>query len=105
RHKIVVETRMVLVREPDGRQLVIEATHPITERKQLEESLRERAQELTEADRRKNEFVAMLAHELRNPLAPLRNAAFILKNTSPDGAMQEHVRNIMDRQIQNISRM
>ena len=39
----------------------------------MEEELRRRAEELAAADRRKDEFLAMLAHELRNPLAPIRN--------------------------------
>ena len=51
----------------------------ITERKQGEEELQRLAAELSEADRRKNEFLAMLAHELRNPLAPIRNAVQILR--------------------------
>ena len=46
----------------------------LTERKRLEEELRRRADELAEADRRKDEFLAMLGHELRNPLAPVMNA-------------------------------
>ena len=47
----------------------------ITERKRLERELRKRIEALDEADRQKDEFLAMLAHELRNPLAPMRNAA------------------------------
>ena len=46
----------------------------VTERKRLEDRLRRVAADLSEADRRKNEFLAMLAHELRNPLAPISNA-------------------------------
>ena len=45
----------------------------ITERRQLEDDLRQLAADLSEADRRKDEFLATLAHELRNPLAPIRN--------------------------------
>ena len=48
----------------------------ITDRKQTEEALRE-------ADRRKDEFLATLAHELRNPLAPIRNAVQILRHERP----------------------
>jgi len=58
----------------------------ITERKRLENELRQFAADLSEADRRKNEFLAMLAHELRNPLAPIRNALQIVKLT----ASREH---------------
>jgi signal transduction histidine kinase len=46
--------------------------------------LREQAEQLAQADRRKNEFLAMLAHELRNPLAPIYNAVQILQRTLPD---------------------
>src|SRR6266542_4285974 len=49
-------------------------TRDITERQRLEQELRRRVSDLAEADRQKNEFLAMLAHELRNPLAPMRNA-------------------------------
>ena len=53
----------------------------ISARKYLERQLREQAQELLSADRRKDEFLAMLAHELRNPLAPLRNALHLLDSS------------------------
>ena len=46
----------------------------VTERRRLEDNLRKLAADLSEADRRKDEFLATLAHELRNPLAPIRNA-------------------------------
>ena len=51
----------------------------VTERKLLEQQLRQQADQLLLADRRKDEFLAMLAHELRNPLAPLRNALYLLE--------------------------
>jgi len=71
----------------------------------LEESLREQAEALREADRRKNEFLATLAHELRNPLAPLRNCleAFRLAGGS-DAAFRES-REIMDRQVSQMTRL
>ena len=47
----------------------------ITERRRLEAELRRRSDDLADRDRRKDEFLAMLAHELRNPLAPIRNTA------------------------------
>ncbi|HVE66882.1 MAG TPA: chemotaxis protein CheB, partial [Thermoanaerobaculia bacterium] len=57
----------------------------ITERKRLESELRQHAIDLSEADRRKNEFLAMLAHELRNPLAPIRNALTIIRLNGQGG--------------------
>ena len=58
----------------------------ITERKRLEEELRRRAEDLADADRRKDEFLAMLAHELRNPLAPIRNAVQLMRQVETGDA-------------------
>lgn len=60
---------------------------------------------LEEADRRKNEFLAMLAHELRNPLAPLRNAAEILQTAGVSPEEKEQAQSILTRQIENMARM
>ena len=57
------------------------------------------------ADRRKDEFLAMLAHELRNPLAPIRNALQIMKQRASDPVTVERVREMMERQVQHMSRM
>jgi signal transduction histidine kinase len=58
---------------------------------------------LQEADRRKDEFLAMLAHELRNPLAPIRNAVEILKSEDP--ALRERARTIVSRQVSHLARL
>jgi PAS domain S-box-containing protein len=71
----------------------------ITDRKEAEERLKE-------ADRRKDEFLAMLGHELRNPLAPIRNALFLMKlRGSRDPGDAERLRAMMDRQISHIARL
>jgi len=70
----------------------------VTERKQLEASLRE-------ADRRKDEFLATLAHELRNPLAPIRNAVHLLKATNASELQARAARDIIDRQVQHMVRL
>jgi two-component system CheB/CheR fusion protein len=74
----------------------------ITERKRLEEELRQRARELADADQRKDEFLAMLAHELRNPLAPLRNALHLLRLDVPG---RERFVEIADRQLTHLVRL
>jgi PAS domain S-box-containing protein len=71
----------------------------ITERRKLEDALRERAVELSEADRRKNEFLATLAHELRNPLAPLRNGLQILRLSHGDPPATGQALDMMERQL------
>ena len=77
----------------------------ITERRELESSLVERAEELARADRSKDEFLAMLAHELRNPLAPLRNASEILHASGVSDEERAQAHGILGRQIENMSRM
>jgi PAS domain S-box-containing protein len=65
-----------------------------------------RADDLIEADRRKNEFLAMLAHELRNPLAPLSNAVQAIRRREPgDEHTVAAATAILDRQIQQMSRL
>ncbi|MGI8603662.1 MAG: ATP-binding protein [Verrucomicrobiales bacterium] len=77
----------------------------ITERLALEDSLVSRARELALADRNKDEFLAMLAHELRNPLAPLRNAAEILRVPKASAEARKLAHRILVRQIENMTRM
>jgi PAS domain S-box-containing protein len=70
----------------------------VTDRKLAEEQLRE-------ADRRKNEFLAILAHELRNPLAPLRNGLHILKLRSDADPTVSQTVSMMDRQMTHLVRL
>jgi two-component system CheB/CheR fusion protein len=67
--------------------------------------LKQAEQELRDADRSKNEFLAMLAHELRNPLAPLRNVIHLLSQPSVQGASFEALRELMERQIRTLARL
>jgi PAS domain S-box-containing protein len=62
-------------------------------------------QALRDADRRKDEFLATLAHELRNPLAPVRNALQILKMPRVDFETAERSREMMERQIEHLVRL
>jgi PAS domain S-box-containing protein len=62
-------------------------------------------QALRETDRRKDEFLATLAHELRNPLAPVRNALQILKMPRVDAGTVERSRDLMERQVQQLVRL
>ena len=67
---------------------------------------RARAEEaLHDQDRRKNEFLATLAHELRNPLAPVRNAAQILKLKAPPVPELQWAREVIDRQVTQMTRL
>ena len=77
----------------------------ITERKQLEDDLRLFAANLSEADRRKNEFLATLAHELRNPLAPLSNMLEVLKRADDDKETAKRARETIERQVGQMVRL
>ncbi len=61
--------------------------------------------DLTDADRRKDQFLAMLAHELRNPLAPLRNGLEIIRLASDNGKMVRVAQGMMDRQLMQLTRL
>src|SRR5262245_24125392 len=75
------------------------------EEKQAQDRLREQAEALRAADRRKNEYLAMLAHELRNPLAPVRNALHILRLKGPPDPDLDWARDVVERQLQHLTRM
>lgn len=87
------------VSDDAGRVLFVAATgSDVTERRRMEDSLRE-------ADRQKDAFIALLAHELRNPLAPLRNGLQILRLAGSDAPAAERARSMMDRQLGHMVRL
>jgi PAS domain S-box-containing protein len=77
----------------------------VTGRKQAEEALRKAMEALQEAGRRKDEFLAVLAHELRNPLAPLRNGLQVMRLASGDADLVAKTRDMMDRQLSHMVRL
>jgi PAS domain S-box-containing protein len=94
------------IRDGSGRIIgASKVARDITERKRQEERMRALHEELRAADRAKNDFLAMLAHELRNPLAPIRNVVEILHLT--DGAPPElrSALGVIDRQLSHMTRL
>ncbi len=77
----------------------------VTERREMEDNLRELASDLAAADRRKDEFLATLAHELRNPLAPLSNTLEILKRSTDQDAPARRGLDTMERQLEQLVRL
>ena len=77
----------------------------ISTQKQTAAALEDRVAELKEADRQKNEFVALLAHEMRNPLAPISNAVEILRSFSNAEPKFQTSLNIIGREVQQMARM
>lgn len=109
-HRIILpngETRWILVQgrtifEGEGAERrAVRASGTfvdISNRKQLEDELRQVAAALSDANRRKDEFLAILAHELRNPLAPIRTGLELMKGLGTDPVKLEEVREAMERQ-------
>lgn len=94
------------IREPDGRLSgYASVTCDITERKSLESALHQRAAELAAADKRKDEFLAMLAHELRNPLAPILNAVQLMRARGSDDPTLRQAREVVERQARHMGRL
>jgi signal transduction histidine kinase/CheY-like chemotaxis protein len=77
----------------------------VTERKRVEAALRESQRALREADRRKDEFLGVLAHELRNPLAPIRNSVHVLVRADPSAEQAVRARAIIARQVEHLTRL
>ena len=97
--KIIVASRWALQpSESVHPGIILEINQDITERRRVEEALRD-------ADRRKDEFLATLAHELRNPLAPIRNGLQLMRMSGKDEHAVEQARAMMDRQLNQMVRL
>jgi signal transduction histidine kinase len=81
------------------------AASDVTERHETQDALRRQQLQLQEADRQKNEFLAMLAHELRNPLAPIRNAGELLTRTVTADAQTSGALATVQRQVNHLTRL
>lgn len=77
----------------------------VSERKRLADDLQRLAIDLSVADQRKNEFLATLAHELRNPLAPLVNMLEVLKRADGDAEMLKRAHDTIERQLGQMVRL
>jgi PAS domain S-box-containing protein len=77
----------------------------ITERKRAEKEMQDLVTRLQDADRRKDEFLATLAHELRNPLAPIHNAVQVLLMKGPPDPDLKWGREVIDRQVRHMARL
>jgi PAS domain S-box-containing protein len=83
---------------PDGQHGVVCYFYDMTERRRIEDALKD-------ADRKKDDFIALLAHELRNPLAPIRNGLQVLRLGSENLDALARARDMMDRQLTHMVRL
>jgi signal transduction histidine kinase/ActR/RegA family two-component response regulator len=108
-----IETYGRVQRSTDGRALsvagvsvdVTDKERALEERRRTEEALRRSEEELRLESRRKDEFLAILAHELRNPLAPARFATQLLEKSPIDSAQAESARRMIERQLAHMARL
>ena len=92
-------SRMLPIRDEQAKVIRWLGTNTdITERLDMENALRQ-------ADRQKDEFIATLAHELRNPMAPIRNGVFVLRSPNLTPQVMQSVVQMMDRQLENLVRL
>lgn len=96
----------VPVLDPYGNVAAVAGTtRDVTERRHMEDRVREQAERLAESDRRKDEFLRILAHELRNPLAPLKNSLELLRLKPDDPQNVARSRDVMHRQLNQMIRL
>ncbi len=86
-------------------ELYARANREIAERMRVERALKESEERLREADKRKDEFLATLAHELRNPLAPIRTAVALLKADGSQRDWLPRCRGVIERQVGHMARL
>ena len=99
-------TRVVPVKDLQDRVIRWFGTNTdISEQRRAEEQLRQLAADLSESAHRKDEFLAMLAHELRNPLAPIRNALRIVQLSKGNEQAVQSAAEMMERQIRHMVRL
>ncbi len=96
--KMVRQWTVVPLAGPDGEtRRILTMSQDVTAQRRMVEELRE-------ADRRKSEFIAVLSHELRNPLAAIRTSVFLLEN-APPGEITRRAQEAIDRQVDHLVRM
>ena len=104
--RIYVSLTVSPVRTNDGRIIgASKIARDVTDRRRLEDSVRRLAVDLAEVDRRKNEFLATLSHELRNPLAPMRNMLEVLKRSGGDAQAFGPAIDTLERQLGQLVRL
>jgi PAS domain S-box-containing protein len=105
-HEHPIDDSAAPIRDSHGEVTgVVLVFRDVSEARVADRDLHKLAADLAEADRRKNEFLAMLAHELRNPLAPIRNSIRLLQTGAPGSPPDGNALSALDRQSQQLVRL
>ncbi len=104
--RIIVSLTISPIKDESGRVTgASKIVRDVTERRRLEDDLRRLATDLSATDRRKNEFLATLAHELRNPLAPMSNMLEVVKRADGDDKVLKQAHDTIERQLGQMVRL
>jgi PAS domain S-box-containing protein len=104
--RVTVIVNIRAVKNPRGEVTeAINCFYDISERSRMERKLLEQTEALADLHRRKDEFLAMLSHELRNPLAPILNAVHLLRLQKNENQLQHHARAVIERQVTQLTRL
>jgi PAS domain S-box-containing protein len=106
----MVSTHFRLIHRPTDQELrrldlYLRQASDFIQRCEMEQALQQSEEALRDADRRKDEFLALLAHELRNPLAPIRYALAANKKANGTPEQQRHAEEVIERQVSHMSRL
>ena len=88
-----------------GEPKILLALEDIRERRAREDAFLATQRALREANQRKDVFLAVLSHELRNPLAPIKNSLYVLERAEPDAEAAHRARTIIERQVAHLARL
>jgi PAS domain S-box-containing protein len=98
--------KVLTLLDADGKPYALATvSRDVTERRRLEDGLRDLAENLSEADRRKNEFLATLAHELRNPLATISNTVQLMRRRESAAGSAHPMSEMLERQMRQMARL
>jgi PAS domain S-box-containing protein len=104
--RISISLTVSPVRDSNGRVIgASKVARDVSGRKRAELALRQSQDALREANRRKDEFLALLAHELRNPLAPIRYALAVNRNSGRTAEQRRQAEEVIERQVTHMSRL
>jgi two-component system CheB/CheR fusion protein len=102
---LTVSSKLVVMHGEDSIDRVLESNRDITERKAAEVEHARLIEALREADQNKSQFLAMLSHELRNPLASIRTSLVVLDRAVPGGEQAKRANEIIKRQTEQLTRL
>jgi PAS domain S-box-containing protein len=98
-------SRLAPVREGGRVVRLVGSAVDVEERRRVTEALQRANDALRDADRRKDDFLGMLSHELRNPLAPIKNSLYILARAEPAGDLARRATDVIGRQVAHLTRL